>query len=78
MTTHLPAQAQAVIAYLQHRRGVAIPFAEICDHLWPEDKRGLGERLAQLHQLVHLARQAHPAGSISTAPGFGYAWTARP
>lgn len=77
MTAPLPAQARAVVAFLQHHAGRAVSFADLAAMLWPHDERGIGEQLCHLHQLIHLARKELPADAISTAPGFGYAWTGK-
>lgn len=64
-------------ALLQARAGHAVPYSAIIRHLWPRGHPS-GDRehaLSEVVQLVHLARRELPPGAISTAPGFGYAYT---
>lgn len=70
----LPAKQAAIVATLRAQAGVCVPYVTIIRAVWPEKDAATALRL--LHQDVHLLRKALPPGSISTAPGYGYAWTA--
>jgi DNA-binding winged helix-turn-helix (wHTH) protein len=75
-TSPLPPQQATILATLRAQAGVCVPYATIIGAIWPEKDPATAVRL--LHQQVYLLRQALPPGSISTATGYGYAWTAPP
>ena len=61
----------ALVSRLQRQPGRAIPYAVLCNAIWP----GRDASLHDLTVLVHLARKRLPPDAISTTPGYGYAWT---
>ncbi len=65
----------ALVERLQRDAGRAVPFDAMCLALWPDKPWQVTAH--NLHQLVHVARKTLPPDAISTAPGYGYAWTGK-